>query len=553
MTPGSRAATFQTITQTVRTAARNVRRLLPGERPSSVVIELTGTIVPRSKQPRFFGLPIRPPGQPRALSLEGLAEILDELARARWVKRVVFRIQGVHADPATAYALRRQIIALGDAGKETVAYLSEISLPAYYLASAAKVVAAPESADISLRGMGRSIMFMRDTLAKIGVRYEKLAIDEYKSAWDKLSRSDMNPAQREQLEALMDRSFAHFTAAIAERRGLTPERVRALLDDGITTAERALAEKLLDRVAYEDEVIGEDHRPLSETRRFLAPRTPAIGGRRVALVSLTGAIVMGKSRGVPLPIPVLGGRMAGSETLVRALRTAAADEATAAVVLFVDSVGGSPLASDLIWREMQRLRKKKPVVAVMGAVAASGGYYVLTHATRVIAAPTTITGSIGVITGKLVFADLFARAGVNVERVQRGRYAMLFDSSRALDDGERALLQRRNAEIYDRFITRVAEGRKLTPDRVRELARGRLWSGTDAVELGLADELGDLETGLARARELGGLGPDALVWDVPAPDGMVLPFGNVEAMLSAVLPFAHETSWMVMPARFQIG
>lgn len=553
MTPGSRAATFQTITQTVRAASRHVRRLLPGERPSSVVIELTGTIAPRTKQPRFFGLPIRPPGQPRALSLEGLAEILDELARARWVKRVVFRIQGVHADPATAYALRRQIIALGDAGKETVAYLSEISLPAYYLASAAKFVVAPESADISLRGMGRSIMFMRDTLAKIGVRYEKLAIDEYKSAWDRLSRSDMNPAHREQLEALMDRSFAHFTAAIAERRGLTPERVRALVDDGITTAERALAEKLLDRVAYEDEVIGEDHRPLSEARRFLAPRTPAIGGRRVALVSLTGAIVTGKSRGIPLPIPVLGGRMAGSETLVRALRTAAADEATAAVVLFVDSVGGSPLASDLIWREMQRLRQKKPVVAVMGAVAASGGYYVLTHATRVIAAPTTITGSIGVITGKLVFADLFARAGVNVERVQRGRYAMLFDSSRALDDGERALLQRRNAEIYDRFITRVAEGRKLTPARVRELARGRLWSGTDAVELGLADELGDLETGLARARELGGLGPDAPVWDVPAPGSMVLPFGNVEAILSAVLPFAHETSWMVMPARFQIG
>ncbi|MFT3764009.1 MAG: S49 family peptidase [Minicystis sp.] len=202
---------------------------------------------------------------------------------------------------------------------------------------------------------------------------------------------------------------------------------------------------------------------------------------------------------------------------------------------------------------MRRIRDDKPVVAVMGAMAASGGYYVLAPATRVIAAPTTITGSIGVITGKVILADLFARVGFNAEHVRRGRYALMLDPSRPLGDDERELLRRSNAEVYDRFVARVAEGRKMTTERVHEIARGRIWSGIDAVELGLADELGDLETAFTRARELGGLGPDAPVWDVPAPEGMVLPSGDAEAMLAAVAPFARETSWMVLPARFRIG
>jgi protease-4 len=362
----------------------------------------------------------------------------------------------------------------------------------------------------------------------------------------------MSPAHREQLEALLSRFYEHYTAAIAERRGLAPAHVRALLDEGITSAARARDEKLIDRVAYEDEIIGDDHRPLSEARRFLGARTPALG-KRVALVSLTGTIVTGRSRGVPLPLPGMGGRTAGSETLVRALRAAASDKQTAAVVLFVDSGGGSALASDLIWREVKRIRDVKPIVAVMGAMAASGGYYVLAPATRVLAAPTTITGSIGVFTGKLILEELFARAGFNAERVQRGRYALLLDPSKPLADDERALLERSNVEIYDRFVARVAEGRRLAPERVRELSRGRIWSGVDAVELGLVDELGDLEVGIARARELAGLGPDAPVWDVPAPEAMVLPAGDAEAMIEAMLPLARDSQWMLLPARIKVG
>ena len=546
-----KAADLQTIAQTVRAGVRNLIRLLPGERPRAVVVELSGAILPRAERPRLFGLPLPP--QRHTPSLEAISDALDDLARAPWVERVVLRIHDLHADPATAYALRRRVAALSAAGKATVAILDRLDFISYYVATAAAEIVAPESAEIGLRGLGLSITFMRDALDKIGVRFEKLAIAEYKNAFDGLSRSEMSDAQREQLDTLLDRFYTHYAEAIAEHARTSPERVRALLDEGITSAERAKEVGLLDRVAYEDEVIDPGHARLGAARRFLGARAPALGGRRVALVTLSGAIVTGKSRGLPIPIPGAGARTAGSESLVRALRAARADRATAAVVLFVDSGGGSALASDLIEREVKRLQAEKPVVAVMGAIAASGGYYVLAPATRVIAAPTTITGSIGVLTGKLVLQDLYARLGLKPERVQRGRYALLHDPSRALSDDERALLARSNEAIYDRFVARGAKGRRLSEERVREIGRGRIWSGTDAKEIGLVDELGDLEMGIARARELAGLRADAPVWDVPVPEEIVLPSSDPEAILRAVAPLTREMSWLLLPARFRFA
>jgi protease-4 len=245
--------------------------------------------------------------------------------------------------------------------------------------------------------------------------------------------------------------------------------------------------------------------------------------------------------------------MAGSESLVRALRKAHRDTSTRAVVLFVDSGGGSALASDLIGREVRRLAETKPVIAVMGAVAASGGYYVLTHASRVIAAPTTVTGSIGVLTGKLVVDELFAQWGLRAEQVRRGRYALLLDPATPLGDDERALLQRHNQEVYDRFVARVADGRKLPVERVREIARGRIWSGTDALANGLVDELGDIETGIARAKEMAGLAKDAPVWEVEAPHEPVLPAAaDAASLLALATPILREKSWTILPGWVQV-
>ena len=549
----SHAADVQTVLHTLQARARNALSHLPGDRPSWVVVELSGHVTPRPERPRFMGLPIAVPGQRRPPSLAALGDTLDALARAPWLEGVVLRVEGLSADPATAYALRRRVAALRDAGKKTIAYLTQLDGTGYYVASAAAELVAPESAEIGLRGLGLSITFMRDALARAGIRFEKLAIDEYKNAFDNLVRQEMSAAQREQLEVLLERFEAHTHAEIGASRGLTREAVRALIDEGITSASRARDAGLLDRLAYEDEIVGTGHRPLAEARRFLGARAPALRGKRVAVVSLSGGIMTGHSRRFPVPIPPLGGHTAGSETLVASLRTAADDHATAAIVLFVDSGGGSALASDLIWREVRRIRDTKPVVAVMGAVAASGGYYVLAHATRVIAAPTTITGSIGVLTGKLVLEDLFARWGFNPEQIRRGRFALLQDPARSLSDDERALLRRSNDEIYDRFVSRVAEGRGLSKARVDELGRGRIWAGTDALAHGLVDELGDLDTGIARAKELAGLGPDAPVWDVPAAEELILPGGDAEAMMAALAPIVRETSWLVLPASLRVS
>jgi protease-4 len=274
----------------------------------------------------------------------------------------------------------------------------------------------------------------------------------------------------------------------------------------------------------------------------------------VAVVSLEGNIVPGKSRRTPLPLPLLGDVMAGSETLVQALRSAAHDTTTAAVVFHVDSGGGSALASDLIWREVKLLAARKPLVAVMGQLAASGGYSVLTHATRVLAAPFTITGSIGVLMGKFVLQEFNARYGLNPKTLRRGRFAALNESSRDWDEAELELLWRYNREIYERFVTRVADGRGLTRERVDEIGRGRIWSGADALELGLVDELGDVQLAIARAKELAGLHPDAPVWNVQAAQKLLLPADpDPAALLHAWAPLLRERALLLHPFGLRVG
>jgi protease-4 len=223
------------------------------------------------------------------------------------------------------------------------------------------------------------------------------------------------------------------------------------------------------------------------------------------------------------------------------------------VALQVDSGGGSALASDLIWRAVQRLATRKPVVAVMGAVAGSGGYYVLTHATRVLAAPTTITGSIGVVMGKFVLEEFNARYGLNPETLRRGRFATLTTSARGWDDAERDLLGRHNDAIYQRFVNRVAEGRGLSATRVNEIGRGRIWSGRDAPDLGPVDEIGDVPRAAAPAKERAGLHPDAPTWNVRAPEAPVLPSTEDPTTLArAWAPLLREHAWLVHPARVRV-
>lgn len=525
---------------------------LPGERPRWLVLELSGSYPARRRRRRRFS-PAALLAPERPVTLEELAEQVDALARAPWLEGVVLRFGELHVDLTAAYALRNQVARLRAGGKRVVAWASELTGTAYYLASSADEVVAPESATVAVHGMALTTVFMADALARLGVRFEKVAIREYKNAGDELALSAMSEPQRRQYEALLDSLQETYVAAVAADRGRRADEVRGWIDRGVTSAAEARELGMIDRVAYEDEVSGAGHKPYAEGARFLPrPLRPAASGR-VAVVSLEGNIVTGPSRRSPVPLPLFGNATAGSETLVRALRAAAHDTRTRAVVLHVDSGGGSALASDLIWREVKLLAAHKPVVAVMGRMAASGGYYVLTHATRVLAAPTTLTGSIGVLAGKFVLEEFYARYGFRPERIARGRFAAMNGAAHGWDEGERALVERYDLEIYERFVARVADGRRLSPERVDEIGRGRVWTGTDALGLGLVDELGDVDRAIACARELAGLSADAPAWNVAAPRKLEMPqAADPAALWPGLESLLREPVWLMHPAALHI-
>ncbi len=518
-----------------------------------MVLELSGPIAERLRRPRVFGVPIPPTLVGGTHSLEAIAETLALLGQADWLTGVAFRIDGVAIDAATAFGLRRAIAKLRESGKQTLAYLSRFDLSAYYVASAAAEVVCPESADFAIHGLGISMTFYRDALARFGVRFEKIAIDEYKNAFDTLVRKEMSAPQREQLEALLASFEAHYFQEIADGRGISVDDVRAAVESGITSAAGAKERKLIDRIAYEDEVFAKHHRAFDDARRFVRIPLAPPSAKRVAVVSLTGPIVSGRSRGTPVPVPGLGGGVAGSDTIVGALRVAANDPGTAAVVFHVDSGGGSALASDLIWREVKRVRERKPVIGVMGAIAASGGYYVVAGANRIVAAPTTITGSIGVLSGKPVLEEMFEKYGLSSQQIQRGKHAFLFSPIKAWDEDGRDLIHRHVSETYERFLLRVSEGRGKPRDEIHALARGRIYSGADAKAVGLVDELGDVRHAIKLACELSGVGPEAPVWNVAPPQEMLLPNAEDPTTLARLYgDLFNETSLCLLPTTIRV-
>ncbi|WP_161882007.1 S49 family peptidase [Deinococcus alpinitundrae] len=501
-------------------------------KPTWVVVDIGGA------------LPARQPTNPIAAllsrneTLESLSAKFEKLSKAEWLHGVLLRFGNLETDLASAHALRAMLRRLSET-KRTVSYLPSVNKVSLLAASGAQEVVAPESAEFMLHGFGAEITYLGAFLKKHGVDFENLRIGEFKSALTRFSQDHMDEAQRLQTAELLRGMEDAWASDLAEARGVSEAAVRAWIGEGVSSAERALELGLISKIAYEDELIGPATRPLAAVVELLMPARSQRGAGRIALVPVVGNIVTGKSRTNPLPIPLLGGAMAGSDTVVAALRRAKADKQTKAIVLYVDSGGGSALASDLIWREVKT--SEKPVVAVMGSVAASGGYYVLAGAAHVIASPYTITGSIGVVTGKPVFKDFNQRQGFTPERVERQDNALIYSSSQPFSDAERSELERGIAEVYQRFVARVAEGRRLSTAQVDSLGRGRVWSGSDALTAGLVDELGDVHTALQRACELAGLSYDAPVWTAGPPNRGPLPeFAQQAAAVSLKPPFLND-------------
>jgi protease-4 len=397
--------------------------------------------------------------------------------------------------------------------KPVIAYLTgEMGLPGMrelLLASAAGAVYAAPAGGLMVNGLSYSGFYLKDGLARLGIAFDAVATGPYKTAADPLTRSDMSSGEREALESLLDDRYARQVKAIAAARKLAEPRVRELLDQGLFTAEEAKQVGLVDAVLWPDELEEAVKRATgvrpSKSVAGASPRGAQRWGPRprIAVVRIHGAIAPGRSR------RVLGlGAIAGSATVVRYLRQAAEDSSVKAVVLRVDSPGGDMVASDAIWRGVALARRAgKPVVVSMGDVAASGGYYVSAGADAIVAEPSTLTGSIGVLVLKPDLSGLLGKLEIRSRSLQRGERARIASLVKPWTPEERRLVERQVQAAYDLFLARVAQGRRLSRDEVDRIARGRVWTGAQALERKLVDRLGSFGDALELAREKAGLAP----------------------------------------------
>jgi protease IV len=456
-----------------------------------------------------------------------LPDVLDGLRRARDDDRVavlVARLGGKSVGLAAVQELRRAITEFADAGKTTIAWAESFgefsaSNVQYYLATAFEKIWLQPSGDLGLTGIAVERLFLRGALDKIGADFQVAKRHEFKGAAEQLTETRFSEPARQATERMTESVTEQFVQGIAERRGLSRDKVSELIDAGPYLAARAQAEGLVDQLGYRDEVYAEARKlagpdaamvylgryqrakALAERARTTATTVPGSHEPGVALIYATGPIRRGRSgRG-----PMSGGAM-GSDTIASAIRGAAKDEHVRAILLRVNSPGGSYVASDTIWREVVRARAGgTPVVVSMGDVAASGGYYISMAADEIIAEPGTITGSIGVLTGKPVLGEALGRVGVTSDRVTHGAHSAMFSQLEPFSSGEWALINDWLDHIYADFTGKVASGRGMTAEQVHEVARGRVWTGADALAHGLVDELGGVTHAAAIARRRAGL------------------------------------------------
>ncbi len=453
-------------------------------------------------------------------SLLEVLEVLETAARDPQVDGVLLHLAGAPRGWSRVHAVRRAVERVREAGKPVAAYADCLEAEDLLVASAASRIFLPETGSVFLVGLRSESLFLRGLAERLEVQPEIIRVGSHKTAGEIFTRDSMSPEQREQMETLLDDIFQELLNGIADGRKLALEEVRALVDRGPFRAPAALEAGLIDACRYPDELEAEleklspvppDDRPgprrvqLVEAPVFHALRARDPGWRpllgdlpRIAYVVASGAIHRGA-----------GARGIASDLMQDLFERIRRDPGVRGVVLRLDTPGGDGLASDLIWRAVTRLGRDKPVVVSMADVAASGGYSVATAADAVFAEAGTITGSIGVVGGKVNLEGLYRRIGVFKDAVERGARAGLWSETRGFTPPERAAMRSQMEEVYETFVDRVAKGRGLPAEQVQQIAQGRVWSGARAHSLGLVDALGGPLEALREVRRRAGLAEDA--------------------------------------------
>jgi protease IV len=450
-------------------------------------------------------------GGERPMTLRDVVDALEKAGDDPNVVGFVARLGAAPIGVAEIQEIRDSVAAFRGKGKFAAAYSETFGEfgpgnGAYYLATAFDEIWLQPSGDLGLNGLVAESAFVKGALDKLGVTPEFGQRHEFKNAMNTFTETAFTDAHRESMRTLVESLYGQMVKGIAEGRKMTEGEVRALVDRGPFLGPEALEARLVDGLAYRDEV----HAKLKEKggagaklfglQAYLKKqgRPHAKGKKTIALVYGVGGVARGKSSTNPLT----GGRTMGSETVAKAIRTAVADDDVAAILFRVSSPGGSAVASDTIWREVVLAKKAgKPVVVSMGDVAASGGYWVSMHADKIVAQPASITGSIGVLAGKMVTPAMWEKVGLTFDQVEVGANANMWNASRSFSSAEWARFNAWLDRIYDDFTSRVAEGRNLPKERVLEIAKGRVWTGEDAKAIGLVDELGGYATALRLAKE----------------------------------------------------
>ncbi|NPV82792.1 MAG: signal peptide peptidase SppA [Candidatus Aminicenantes bacterium] len=444
---------------------------------------------------------------------------LRKAARDSRIKAVVIKFGMLEADWAKMEELRQSVLAFRESGKPVIAYFEESpeADKEYYLATACDRIVLHPLGWLGINGLAAYVPFFKGTLDRLGIKAEFEHIEEYKTAYNQFTESGFTPAHREMLQSIYEDIFNHYLKEISAARHKTPEEMRQLIDKGYFKGKEAVASGLVDELAYEDQLFQksslEKYRELTRitNEKYASVRPEGLGlnlGKKVALIFAGGTILSGSAEQVAL----------GSETFSRWLRAAVKDKSIEAIIVRVDSPGGSAVGSDIIWHELVKARSEKPVIISMSGLAGSGGYWLSLGGHRIIAQPQTLTGSIGVIAGKFSFAGLMEKLGLTADRLVIGKNADAFSPYRDFTPEERKILREEIGYIYEQFLERVATARNLPLEEVERLGRGRVWTGRQARDLKLVDDLGGLFQAMEAARELAGIPPETelrlVVWPV---------------------------------------
>ncbi|MBS3818512.1 signal peptide peptidase SppA [bacterium] len=468
---------------------------------SYLEINLSGPIqeraVPGLFMNRFLGEP--------SLSMYDIWMNIQKAKVDSRIQNLVIHIDYLQCNWGKVHELREMILDFRKTGKKAYAYIDEALEfdKEYYLATACDQIILHPLGSMVINGIGGYIPFFKKTLNILGIEAEFEHVEEYKTAYNQFTEKGFTPAHEEMMKSIYQNLFSIYLNKIAEERGMNKKEIKALIDQGFHHGKEAKESGLVDKLYFEDQLINHlrtNDKPIHKIThsRYAKVKPSSLGlhrGKNIALIYGMGPIHTGEGFYQTM----------GSSTISRWFRKVREDETIKAVVFRVDSPGGSAVASDIIWRELVLTKKKKPVVISMSDVAGSGGYWISMAAHKIIAHPQTLTGSIGVLTGKFNLEEFYKKLGVTAEKLTYGKRADLFSTFRGLTPQERKLLKDEISWIYDKFITKVARGRNMKKKEVDEIGKGRIWTGIQAQKRGLVDEMGGLSKAISAAKKLAGI------------------------------------------------